>query len=119
MKKVAIIGAGISGLSIANLFKKNLNYEIIVYEKNGLTDLEEGYGIQLSVNSVKILNQIGFDKFQNDTRFSHRYYESYTSTIESTGKFYSDLRTQRTSDQVLLHFQSSPIWYQLLPVGKW
>ena len=70
MKKVAIIGAGISGLFIANLFKKNLNYEIIVYEKNGLTDLEEGYGIQLSVNSVKILNQIGFDKFQNDKKFN-------------------------------------------------
>ena len=26
-------------------------------------DLEEGYGIQLSVNSVKLLNKIGFDKF--------------------------------------------------------
>ena len=28
MKKVAIIGAGISGLFIANLFKKNPNYQI-------------------------------------------------------------------------------------------
>ena len=33
MKKVAIIGAGISGLFIANLFKKNLNYQITVFEK--------------------------------------------------------------------------------------
>ena len=70
MKKVAIIGAGISGLFIANLFKKNLNYEITVYEKNSFTNLEEGYGIQLSVNSVKLLNQIGFDKFQNDKKFN-------------------------------------------------
>ena len=70
MKKVAIIGAGISGLFIANLFKKNFNYEIIVFEKNSLTDLEEGYGIQLSVNSVKFLNQIGFDQFQNDKKFN-------------------------------------------------
>ncbi len=70
MKKVAIIGAGISGLFIANLFKKNLNYEITVYEKNSFTNLEEGYGIQLSVNSVKLLNQIGFSKFQNDKKFN-------------------------------------------------
>ena len=70
MKKVAIIGAGISGLFIANLFKKNLNYQITVYEKNNSSDPEGGYGIQLSVNSVKLLNQIGFDKFQNDKKFN-------------------------------------------------
>ena len=70
MKKIAIIGAGISGLFIANLFKKNSNYEITVYEKNSSINLEEGYGIQLSVNSVKLLNQIGFDKFQNDKKFN-------------------------------------------------
>ena len=34
MKKVAIIGAGISGLFIANLLKKNPNYQITLYEKN-------------------------------------------------------------------------------------
>ena len=70
MKKVAIIGAGISGLFIANLFKKNLNYQITVYEKNSSINLEEGYGIQLSVNSVKLLNQIGFDKFQNNKKYN-------------------------------------------------
>ena len=58
MKKIAIIGAGISGLFIANLFKKNSNYQITIYEKNNSINLEEGYGIQLSVNSVKLLNQI-------------------------------------------------------------
>ena len=70
MKKVAIIGAGISGLFIANLFKKNLNYQITVYEKNSSIDLDGGYGIQLSVNSVKLLNKIGFDKFQNEKKFN-------------------------------------------------
>ena len=70
MKKVAIIGAGISGLFIANLFKKNLNYQITVYEKNSSTDQDKGYGIQLSVNSVKLLNQIGFSEFQNDKKFN-------------------------------------------------
>ena len=70
MKKVGIIGAGISGLFIANLFKKNPNYQIAVFEKNHVVDLEEGYGIQLSVNSVKLLNQIGFDKFKDDKKFN-------------------------------------------------
>ena len=70
MKKIAIIGAGISGLFIANLFKRNSNYQITVFEKNNAIDLEEGYGIQLSVNSVKLLNQIGFNKFKDDKKFN-------------------------------------------------
>ena len=70
MKKVAIIGAGISGLFIANLFKRNSNYQITVFEKNHKIDLEEGYGIQLSVNSVKLLNKIGFSNFKDDKKFN-------------------------------------------------
>ena len=70
MKKVAIIGAGISGLFIANLFKKKPNYQITVYEKKSSINLEEGYGIQLSVNSVKLLNQIEFYKFKDDQKFN-------------------------------------------------
>ena len=70
MKKIGIIGAGISGLFIANLFKRNSNYQITVFEKNHAIDLDEGYGIQLSVNSVKLLNQIGFDKFKDDKKFN-------------------------------------------------
>ena len=70
MKKIGIIGAGISGLFIANLFKRNSNYQITVFEKKNLIDLKEGYGVQLSVNSVKLLNQIGFDKFQDDKKFN-------------------------------------------------
>ena len=62
MNKVGIIGAGISGLFVANLFKRNPNYQISVFEKNNSINLEEGYGIQLSVNSVRLLNQIGFNK---------------------------------------------------------
>ena len=70
MKKVAIIGAGISGLFIANLFKKNPNYQITIYEKNSSITLENGYGIQLSVNSIKLLNKIGFKEFQNNEKFN-------------------------------------------------
>tara|TARA_B100000900_G_scaffold295118_1_gene253795 strand:+ start:3342 stop:4481 length:1140 start_codon:yes stop_codon:yes gene_type:complete len=70
MKKIAIIGAGISGLFIANLFKKNSNYDVTVYEKNSSINLEEGYGIQLSVNSIKHLNQIEFKNFKNENKFN-------------------------------------------------
>ena len=62
MKKVAIIGCGISGLYFANLLQKNLEYDYTIFEKRPKLDCEDGYGIQLSVNSVKLLNQIGFNK---------------------------------------------------------
>ena len=42
MKRIAIIGAGISGLFIANLLKKNPNYKINIFEKNNSVDLDEG-----------------------------------------------------------------------------
>ena len=69
MKKIAIIGGGISGLYIANLFRKNSNYEITIYEKNNSVNLEEGYGIQLSVNSIKLLNEIGFHSINLENKF--------------------------------------------------
>jgi len=69
MKKVAIIGGGISGLYIANLFRQSSNYEITVYEKNNSVNLEKGYGIQLSVNSIKLLNKIGFQNINFMEKF--------------------------------------------------
>ena len=83
MKKVAIIGAGISGLFIANLFKKDPNFQISIYEKNTSILLEEGYGVQLSVNSVKLLNEIGFDKLQNNEKFTPRKINFYSNKISN------------------------------------
>ena len=65
MKKVAIIGCGISGLYFANLLQKNLEYDYTIFEKRPKLDYEDGYGIQLSVNSIKLLNQIGFNKISS------------------------------------------------------
>ena len=59
-KKIAIIGAGIGGLTLANLLQNNLDFEFMIYEKEETLNLKEGFGIQLAVNSVSILNQIGF-----------------------------------------------------------
>jgi len=60
MKKIAIIGAGISGLYLANLLEKEKDFEYKIFEKRSKLNLEEGYGIQLSVNSIKLLNKICF-----------------------------------------------------------
>ena len=65
MKKIAIIGCGISGLYFANLLQKNLEYDYTIFEKRPNLDYEDGYGIQLSVNSIKLLNQIGFNKISS------------------------------------------------------
>jgi salicylate hydroxylase len=78
MKKIAIIGAGISGLFIANLFKESLNYQVTIYEKNISIDLDKGYGIQLSINSIKLLNKIGFNTLENKDRFHPGKIDFYT-----------------------------------------
>ena len=103
MKKVAIIGAGISGLFIANLFKKNSDYQIQIYEKNNSINLEQGYGIQLSVNSVKLLNQIEFNKFQNDKKFN-----------PDKINFYSIKNSNRICDLNISDFNSEDCKYTTL-----
>ncbi len=62
MKKIAIIGAGISGLFLANLLEKDKSYSYKIFEKKTAIDLSDGYGIQLSINSINLLNKIGFQK---------------------------------------------------------
>jgi len=70
MKKIAIVGAGISGLYLANLFKENPNYQVTIYEKNNPIQLDDGYGIQLSTNSIQLLNKIGFHTLNEEEKFN-------------------------------------------------
>ena len=77
MKSVAIIGAGISGLYLANLFKNNKNYKVTIYEKKNLLESNEGYGIKLSVNSVDHLNKIGFDSLTEEEKFHPKKIDFY------------------------------------------
>ena len=60
MKKIAIIGGGISGLYFANILNGEKNFEYKIFEKKNNFNFQDGYGIQLSVNSIKLLNSIGF-----------------------------------------------------------
>ena len=56
-KKLAIIGAGIAGLTLANFIKKHSDHDFMVYEREESLSLDEGYGIQLATNSIKNLNE--------------------------------------------------------------
>ncbi len=77
MKKIAIIGAGISGLYIANLFRDNEDYQVTIYEKKNSIEINEGYGIQLSVNSVELLNKIGFFSLTGEEKFNPKKIDFY------------------------------------------
>jgi salicylate hydroxylase len=78
-KKIAIIGVGIAGLTFANLLQKNSNFEFIIYEREETLNLEEGFGIQLAVNSVFILNQIGFNSLYKSEVFNPTKLDFYSN----------------------------------------
>ena len=103
MKKIAIIGGGISGLYLANLLSKNSNYEIIIYEKNNSVNLEKGYGIQLSVNSIKLLNEIGFQNVNLEDKF-------YPKKVD----FYSLKNKKKICDLNISAFNSAEAKYTTL-----
>tara|TARA_B100000035_G_scaffold24383_1_gene19146 strand:- start:297 stop:1442 length:1146 start_codon:yes stop_codon:yes gene_type:complete len=77
MKRIAIIGAGVSGLYIANLFQDNKDYQVNIYEKRNSIEVDEGYGIQLSVNSVELLNKIGFFSLTDEEKFNPKKIDFY------------------------------------------
>ena len=107
MKKIAIIGAGISGLFIANLFRENPDYSLTIYEKNSSIDMEEGYGIQLSTNSVKLLNQIGFDALDKNEIFNPKKID-----------FYESIQVKKICDLNISEFNSENCKYTTLKRSK-
>ena len=106
-KKLAIIGAGIAGLTLANLIKKNSDHEFMVYEKEESLSLDEGYGIQLAINSIKILNKIDFKKIDNKKIFHPNTLEFYN--IQSEKICDLDLRKFNTSENKYTTLQRSTL----------
>ena len=84
-KKVAIIGSGIAGLTLANLLKTDSNFEFVIYEKEEIINLDEGFGIQLSVNSVSILNKIGFYKLNKNEKYHPSKLDFYSMNYNKIG----------------------------------
>ncbi len=123
-KKLAIIGAGIAGLTLANLIKKNSDYEFMLYEKQESLSLDEGYGIQLSTNSVEILNLIEFSKINREKIFYPKGVDFYNIknkkicdldlTQFNTGQ--SKYTTLQRS--ILIEFLKDDIYTQHLRFGK-
>ena len=84
-KKVAIIGSGIAGLTLASLLKTDSNFEFVIYEKEEIFNLDEGFGIQLSVNSVSILNKIGFYKLNKNEKYHPSKLDFYSMNYNKIG----------------------------------
>ena len=123
-KKIAIIGSGIAGLTFANLIKKESDHEFMLYEKLESLSLDDGYGIQLSTNSIKILNKIGFSKINDKKIFHPKGVDFYN--IQNKKICDLDL-TQFNTDQnkyttlqrsTLIEFLKDDIYTQHLRFGK-
>ena len=123
-KKIAIIGSGIAGLTIANLFKGNSNFEVMVYEKEKLLSLEEGYGIQLAPNSTSILNKIGLSNIDNKDFFNPSKLNFYSSDSQKIcdldlSRFNSEKSKYTTLKRsVLIEFLKNKLFSNNLKFGK-
>ena len=107
MKKIAIIGAGISGLFIANLLEHDKSYSYKILEKKNSLDLNDGYGIQLSVNSIKLLNKIGFKKIN----LSEVYFPKKVN-------FFDAKKSKKICDIDLSQFNNQHVQYTTLKRSK-
>jgi salicylate hydroxylase len=122
--KIAIIGAGIAGLTLANLIKKYTDHEFMVYEREESLSLEEGYGIQLATNSIKILNQISFNKINNEKIFHPKTIDFYNIQNEkicdlNLSKFNSpEVKYTTLQRSTLIEFLREDIYTQHLRFGK-
>jgi len=81
-KKIAIIGSGVAGLTLANLLKTDSNFEFAVYEKEDNLNLDEGFGVQLSVNSISTLNKIGFDQLNKNEKYHPLKLDFYSTNLK-------------------------------------
>ena len=123
-KKIAIIGAGIAGFTLANFIKKNSEHEFILYEKQESLSLEEGYGIQLSPNCIKILNMIGFDKIDNKKIFHPKGIDFYSiqnkiiCDLDLTQFNTKESKYTTLQRSTLIEFLNNDIYNQHLRFGK-
>ena len=123
-KKIAIIGAGIAGLTLANFIKKYSEHNFMIYEKEKILSLEDGYGIQLATNSVKILNQIHFDTINNEKLFHPNTLDFYNIRNEKIcdldlSKFNNDeVKYTTLQRSTLIEFLRKNIYTQHLRLGK-
>ena len=122
-KKIAIIGSGIGGLTAANLLIKNSEFEIIVYEKEEILSLDQGYGIQLAPNSISILNKIGFKNIENKDIFNPLKLNFYSNNNKicdlDLGKFNNDsIKYTTLQRSTLIEFLKDKLFANNFRFGK-
>jgi len=123
-KKIAIIGAGIAGLTLANFIKQHSNHEFMVYEKEEISSLNEGFGIQLATNSIRILNQINFNKINSEKIFHPNTLDFYNIQNEkicdlNLTKFNTkDAKYTTLQRSTLIEFLKEDIYTRHLRFGK-
>ncbi len=123
-KKIAIIGAGVAGLTLANFIKKFTDHEFMLYEREESLSLEEGYGIQLASNSTKILNQIDFNKIDNEKLYNPKTIDFYNIQNKkicnlNLSKFNSiEAKYTTLQRSTLIEFLKEDIYTQHLRFGK-
>jgi len=111
-------------LTLANFIKKFSDHEFMVYEREESLSLEEGYGIQLATNGVKILNQINFNKIDNEKIFHPKTIDFYNIQNEkicdlNLSKFNSAEAKYTTFQRsTLIEFLKEDIYTQHLRFGK-
>ena len=122
-KRIAIIGSGIGGLTAANLLIKNSDNEIIVYEKEKMLSLDEGYGIQLAPNSISILNKIGFRNIDKNDIFNPLKLNFYSNNNKicdlDLGKFNNDsIKYTTLQRSTLIEFLKDKLFTNNFRFGK-
>ena len=123
-KKIAIIGSGIAGLTLANFLFKDKKHDFMVYEKNESLPLDEGYGIQLSTNSITILNKINFSKINREKIYHPNNIDIYNIQNKkicdlNLNQFNSNESKYTTLQRsTLIEFLKDDIYTQHLRFGK-
>ena len=123
-KKFAIIGSGISGLTAANLFNMNSDFDVMVYEREKELSLDEGYGIQLAPNSISILNKMKFSNIENNNFFNPLKLNFYSNDNKkicdlNLDKFNTDkIKYTTLKRSTLIEFLKSDLFLNNIKFGK-
>ena len=124
MKRIAIIGAGISGLFLANLLEQEKTFSYKIFEKKESLDLSDGYGIQLSVNSIHLLNKVAFNKISTsdvcspkkvnffDAKNLKKICDVDLSQFNNSKEKYTTLKRSKLIEFLLKNISSENIFFQ-------
>ena len=108
---------------MANLLQKKSNFEFIIYEKEKNLNLEEGFGIQLAVNSISILNKIGFNGLNKSEIYNPRKLDFYSNEDKicdlNLAQFNSAIEKYTTLKRsILIKFLKDKLFSNLIRFNK-